>query len=199
MVLLAAAGSEERMDGRPLVLVVDDDDAIRETACSLLEDEGYDVELAADGAAALRRLGGPPTPALILLDLMMPVMTGSELLRALESSPGLASIPVVLMTAAEARQETSALRYPLLRKPFGIDALLSIVSSCSPRLWDDGERSTDVRDVIEDPADTVRASCVGCSGAASSRCAGCGDAYCAPCLGTLPDGPCAACWRKRLA
>jgi CheY-like chemotaxis protein len=185
------------MDGRPVVLVVDDDEAIREATRVLLEEEGYVVEEARDGAEAMERLAAEPAPALILLDLMMPVMNGSALLEALESRADLAQIPVVIMTAAEARAETSSLRYPLLRKPFGIEALMQVVTAQSPRLWDDAEMPTEERTVVDDPAQTARARCVACDAAAGTRCVACGEAYCRTCLDAAPDGVCAACWRAR--
>jgi CheY-like chemotaxis protein len=185
------------MDGRPVVLVVDDDEAIREATRLLLEEEGYVVEEARDGAEAMERLAAEPVPALILLDLMMPVMNGSAMLEALEAHADLSQIPVVIMTAAEARPETSSLRYPLLRKPFGIDALMHVVTSQSPRLWDDGEVPTEERAVVDDPAQTARARCVSCDAAAGTRCVACGEAYCRTCLDAAPDGVCAACWRAR--
>jgi CheY-like chemotaxis protein len=185
------------MDGRPVVLVVDDDEAIRDATRVLLEEEGYVVEVAADGAEALHRLALQPTPALILLDLMMPVMNGPALLEALESHADLAQIPVVIMTAAEARAETSSLRYPLLRKPFSIDALIQAVTAQSPRLWDDVEVPTEERPAVDDPAETARARCVACDAPAGTRCVACGQAYCRACLDAAPDGACAVCWRAR--
>ena len=58
------------------VLVVDDDEAIRETLREVLSDEGYLVEVAENGARALERMRAPLRPGLVLLDLMMPVMSG---------------------------------------------------------------------------------------------------------------------------
>jgi CheY-like chemotaxis protein len=83
---------------KPSVLVVDD---CREVACILaghLRGKGYHVMLAHDGAAALALLARKPVDC-ILLDLMMPVMTGMELLHELKRDPALAAIPVVLVSA----------------------------------------------------------------------------------------------------
>ena len=123
----------------PVVLVVDDDEAIRNTARSILEDEGYAVELASNGAEALTHLQTSSPPELLLLDLMMPVMNGLALLRELEAHTELATIPVVIMTAASVSLETSSLRYPILRKPFKLDTLLEFVTSYAPWPWDDDE------------------------------------------------------------
>ena len=102
----------------PVVLVVDDDEDIRSIVRDTLETEGYTVEAAANGIEALERLKTPPRPALILLDLAMPLMDGMTLLAELERRKQLAGIQVVVMTAASASVETSTLPYPLLRKPF---------------------------------------------------------------------------------
>ena len=71
----------------------------RETLTDLLEDSGYRVAAAANGAEALKYLESQPAPALILTDLMMPVMTGWELTGRLKQNPALASIPIVALTA----------------------------------------------------------------------------------------------------
>ncbi len=109
------------------VLVVDDDVAIRETIAVMLEAEGYRVAVAAHGADALRSLA-LERPAVILLDLNMPVMDGWELLRRLRAS-GVA-IPVVFMTAGRAAhveaERAGADGY--LPKPFDIDMLYDVVA-----------------------------------------------------------------------
>jgi CheY-like chemotaxis protein len=133
------------MEGGPLILVVDDDPDTLEVARLVLEDEGYQIEVAANGLAALERLRSPERPpVLLLLDLMMPGVDGVTVLRELERSAELPRIPVVIMTAATATAETSALPYPLLRKPFTVDELIRVVSQYCPRLWDEEEASTEV-------------------------------------------------------
>ncbi|HEY4118011.1 MAG TPA: response regulator, partial [Byssovorax sp.] len=83
------------------VLVVDDDPAICETLQELLEDEGYRVSTAANGVEALEylmvRRGDPP--GLILLDFMMPVMNGVELLDQIAADVTLPRVPVVVLSA----------------------------------------------------------------------------------------------------
>src|SRR5579884_1041558 len=73
------------------VLVVDDDRSIRETLRYVLEDEGYNVREAPDGMAALDLLRHSPTPAVVLLDLMMPRLDGVGVLNAVEHDARLAS------------------------------------------------------------------------------------------------------------
>ncbi|MGK3996517.1 response regulator [Sorangium sp. So ce1024] len=111
------------------ILVVEDDLDIRSILSQLLMFEGYDVEEAADGAEALALLRRSKPPALILLDLMMPVMDGWQLRAELQRDPALASIPVVVVSAdVRAEQEASRLRVAgLLKKPLQIEPLLELV------------------------------------------------------------------------
>jgi CheY-like chemotaxis protein len=82
------------------VLIVDDDLAIREAVGELLSDAGYDVELAENGAVALKRVRRHSKPALLLLDMMMPVMSGFELLELLEDGDvDLNQVPIVVLSA----------------------------------------------------------------------------------------------------
>jgi two-component system, OmpR family, response regulator CpxR len=114
------------MDTRP-VLVVDDDPDIRETLRFVLEDAGYSVYLAANGKEALDLLASMDhPPGLILLDLMMPIMSGDEMLRALRAVHALAAIPVTIVTASGAPMPREATG--ILKKPVDLDALLRVVA-----------------------------------------------------------------------
>ncbi len=117
------------MSLRP-VLVVDDDPDIRETLRFVLEEAGYRVYSAENGKDALEVLAGAdPLPGLILLDLMMPIMSGDEMLRALKAVHALAHIPVTIVTASGAPMPPLATG--LLKKPVDLDVLLRVVArSC---------------------------------------------------------------------
>jgi CheY-like chemotaxis protein len=104
------------------ILVVEDDTIIREAMKMVLEWEGYKVATAANGREALDRLRWTDPPGLILLDLMMPVMDGWQFLHDQKQDPALASIPVVVVTAAaDATPRDVAGR---VQKPFQPEELL---------------------------------------------------------------------------
>ncbi len=112
------------------VLVVEDDADILSSMVDILSDDGYRVVGAADGASALKWLRGEPTPpAMILLDLMLPIMDGRQFGAALKRSAEWASIPVVIFSAAvNAREEVAAMgAVGVLRKPVQLQALLEAV------------------------------------------------------------------------
>jgi CheY-like chemotaxis protein len=113
------------------VLVVDDDADIRETVSLILKDEGWEVSLAADGAAALTLLrSGAPRPNVILLDLMMPVMNGWQFREEQLKDPQLASIPLVVLSANSAvRGKAGYFGGAYLSKPVNIEALLGALSA----------------------------------------------------------------------
>ena len=90
------------------VLLVEDDDLIRQALTTILEVEGYAVLTAADGEEALRRLQGPQPPDLILLDLMMPGMDGWQFRREQRQDRALASIPVVVFSAVDLAEQKAA-------------------------------------------------------------------------------------------
>jgi CheY-like chemotaxis protein len=110
---------------QPLVLVVDDDIDIREALAEVLEDAGYRVAAAANGAEAWEYLHSRPLPSLILLDLLMPVMTGPEFLTQLLASERLARIPTIVMTASP--QWNLHADLPMLTKPMRTDQLLATI------------------------------------------------------------------------
>jgi CheY-like chemotaxis protein len=83
----------------PRVLIVDDDDDIRDVLSEILLRVGYAVEGARDGKSALEQLRTGPRPGVILLDLMMPVMDGATFYQERAKDPQLAAIPVIVLSA----------------------------------------------------------------------------------------------------
>ena len=116
------------------ILVVEDDDDIREVVEEVLASEGYRVDVAKDGIDALGKLAGEARPPLILLDMMMPRMDGETFLRALRARPALADAPVVVISGnATVRERASALNAAAcLVKPFELDELLGLVRRLPP-------------------------------------------------------------------
>lgn len=111
------------------VLVVDDDFDIRDTLQDLLELEGLRVASASNGRDALRKLRSGVRPAVILLDLMMPEMSGWEFRGEQLRDPELANIPVVILSATPDVQRTAEEMNASgwVRKPFDLEHLLEIV------------------------------------------------------------------------
>lgn len=91
------------MPGKSLILIVDDAPLGRETLASLLAFPEYELAFAADGPTALA-LSEALTPDLILLDVMMPGMSGFEVCRQLRSHPRLSEVPIILVTALDDRE-----------------------------------------------------------------------------------------------
>ena len=110
------------MDHRPTVLVADDDEAIRQVISEVLRDEGYEVICAENGAQALTELCREHRPDLLLLDLMMPVMSGWEVLEQLQANEELSRIPVIVMSAMTAPGVREH-----LSKPIDLERLLRAV------------------------------------------------------------------------
>lgn len=111
------------------ILLVDDDDDIREVMQDVLASEGYQVDVARDGAEALSKLPGATPPYLILLDMMMPNMDGETFLHALRSKPQMADAQVVVVSgSAGIREKATAMDVAAcLVKPFELDELLGVV------------------------------------------------------------------------
>lgn len=115
--------------GKP-ILVVEDDADLRDSLCDVLGDEGYPSVGAANGQEALSWMQKNPRPRLLLLDLMMPVMSGPELRERMLQSEALRDIPVVVLSALDvSRQESSvAGAAAYLKKPVDPADLLATVA-----------------------------------------------------------------------
>jgi CheY-like chemotaxis protein len=118
--------------GQPIydILVVDDDLAIREMLREALEDAGYRVSDAEHGAQALAFLKKAETlPHVILLDLMMPVMTGWEFHLEQKADPRLASIPVIVLSARPSMQHEAFFMEveEFIQKPMDMTRLLTTI------------------------------------------------------------------------
>ena len=117
------------MNDHRRILVVEDDDELRSALSDSLMVEGYDVSTASNGLEALNSLKHGPTPLLILLDLMMPVMNGWQFRNAQKEDPTLAKIPVIVLSAVGNHvQKVEPLdAVAFMRKPFDLEVLLATV------------------------------------------------------------------------
>jgi two-component system, OmpR family, alkaline phosphatase synthesis response regulator PhoP len=123
------------------VLIVDDDAAIRETLRFILEDAGYTVLEERDGLGALQRLRRSQKPMVVLLDLMMPGLSGAGVLKEITSDARLARrFAFVLVTASNqtfSRSFTGLLvshSIPMISKPWDIEHLLQTVATAAEQI-----------------------------------------------------------------
>lgn len=111
---------------RPLILVVEDDAAVRGLIASVLEEAGYEVISAADGLEGLVKLE-LQHPSLVILDLRMPNVEGDRVIQEIQEDPRLGGVPVVVVSAREDAPQTFGPvvgERNVFRKPFDPDALV---------------------------------------------------------------------------
>jgi CheY-like chemotaxis protein len=119
------------------LMIVDDDDDLRDALTDIMTAQGYEVAAFADARAALAALEEGVAPFLILLDLMMPGMSGWEFRAAQLANPTLARIRVVVVTAATNLSDGACTlsSVEVLHKPFTLEILLPVVAryAAAPR------------------------------------------------------------------
>jgi CheY-like chemotaxis protein len=129
------------------VLVVDDEALIVMALEAVLEDEGYRVLTASNGRQGLDQLATEPRPDVVLLDMMMPVMGGAAMLRAMAEDPALRRIPVVVMSSLPEktlRQQADGAA-AVVRKPYTAEEVLAAVTrvlGCEESRRDAGNQQT---------------------------------------------------------
>ncbi len=112
------------------VLIVEDEEDLRELMCDALQMRGYAVVTAAEGTDALSKLDDMGPPCLILLDLLMPGMNGWDFFEKVRQRPEMAMVPVIVHSSSAARAPAGVTR--VLQKPLAFDRLVSIVAEyCS--------------------------------------------------------------------
>lgn len=109
------------------ILLLEDDGAILEGLVECLQLEGYSVAAAGDGCEGLAWLEAGNRPRVVVLDLVMPRMSGEEFLREVRARPGLRALPVVLMTAVSPGKVNLPDADAVIAKPFDLAAFLEVV------------------------------------------------------------------------
>ena len=112
---------------RARVLVVEDEELVRDALGPLLERDGYEVSFAGNGREALQRLYTEAAPDLIVLDLRMPVMDGWEFRRQQQADPDLAPVPVIVLSALDQRRTGMVDAAAFIKKPLDFDRLIELV------------------------------------------------------------------------
>ncbi|MDZ7344581.1 MAG: response regulator, partial [candidate division KSB1 bacterium] len=138
-------------NGKPSILVVDDEASIRELLNQNLQEAGYQVRVAANGREALEQVRREP-PDLIILDVMMPEMNGFDVAAVLKNDPATMDIPILILSIVQDRERGFRLgvdRY--LTKPIDTEALFREVSS----LLQQGKSHRKVM-VVDEDASTVK-------------------------------------------
>lgn len=107
---------------KPQVLVIDDDVDLRETLSCVLDDLGYEVVSYGNGIEALDWLQSH-RPSIILVDLMMPIMTGQEFIREKDKIDFVKDIPTLIMSASTDLSQYTT----FIRKPFNLNMLKAIL------------------------------------------------------------------------
>jgi CheY-like chemotaxis protein len=114
-----------QLDASRNILIVEDDELVRRAMQMVLEWEGYPVACAANGQEALDMLRSGSRPALIVLDVLMPVLDGQQFRQEQLRDPSLASIPVIVVSAADFAHAVNAAYH--VRKPFEVQELLDAI------------------------------------------------------------------------
>lgn len=118
----------------PLVLIIEDEEAIADALALVIEEAGYAVAAASSGPKALEAVQAGVRPQLIISDFMMPQMDGAALIRAIRDIMGRGTPPIVLMSAAGPRYLRSAEADAYLPKPFTLEAIESLLLRFLPEV-----------------------------------------------------------------
>ncbi|RKI53617.1 response regulator [Corallococcus sp. AB049A] len=116
-------------DSAPLILLIEDEEDIRDAVATLLEMEGYRVAQCVHGQDAWTWLQSHPRPGLVLLDLMMPVMDGQAFLARLSQERMLDGVPIIVLSGSPFHPPGAA---AYLRKPVSVASLMEVVRRFLP-------------------------------------------------------------------
>lgn len=145
--VVVEAGSAKSQEGTPVILVIDDDQAVRDLVDRSLSRAGFQVLTASDGAEGLR-MAIEHAPAAITLDIVMPELDGWAVLSQLKANPKTAEIPVLLLTMLDDREKGFTLgAADFVTKPVERDQLVALMKKLC-----EGRKSVSVLIVEDDPA-----------------------------------------------
>jgi two-component system, chemotaxis family, chemotaxis protein CheY len=123
----ASPTPDARPCGHKAVLIVEDEDDLRQMMAQMLAIEGFKAATVSNGREALAYLELGDYPEVILLDLMMPVMDGWEFSRRQQSDPRLKDVPVIVLSALDAGRAADVRSAAFLKKPLDFDLMLRLV------------------------------------------------------------------------
>jgi len=106
------------------ILIVDDELCLLASLQEFLEDEGFSVATATNGAEALDLLERGELPCLMILDLIMPIVTGNQVYERMQNDPRFSKVPILVSTSDPARAPDGAF---VMKKPIDLDRLLGAV------------------------------------------------------------------------
>jgi CheY-like chemotaxis protein len=112
------------------IYVIEDDQDVSDSMRATLEEAGFRVTQAPDAVTALERLRAGYRPAAMIVDIIMPQMTGTEFLRICRKDPALAAIPAVVVSAVRPADLDAREAARFVAKPFTVDALLDALLAC---------------------------------------------------------------------
>lgn len=109
------------------ILIVEDEFDVQQVVADVLRDEGYEVRVCGDGREALETLH-EHRPDVVLMDVMLPLISGTQVLEVMRKSAELEAIPVILMSEAPPRAREPLPWQGFLKKPFRLEHLLTVVA-----------------------------------------------------------------------
>ncbi|QRN99087.1 response regulator [Archangium violaceum] len=112
------------------ILVVEDEFDVQQVVADVLRDEGYEVAVCGNGREALEYLR-KHRPDVVVMDVMMPILSGPQVLEQMAKSPELKGVPVILMSEISPPESEPRRWRSFLRKPFRLEQLLDAVSRVS--------------------------------------------------------------------
>ncbi|QRK09394.1 response regulator [Archangium violaceum] len=121
------------------ILVVEDEFDVQQVVADVLRDEGYEVSVCGNGRDALERLR-EHRPDVVVMDVMMPILSGAQALEQIRKTPGLDGVPVILMSEMPPRSGEPRLWQAFLKKPFRLEQLLNAVARVIPGGASSGSR-----------------------------------------------------------